>query len=47
MVKGPKGRENWVFEIILIFAFIWWTPSIAFPKGAYKVGALFAVIGRI
>jgi len=47
MVKGPTRRKNWVFEIILVFAFIWWAPSIAFPKGAYKVGALFAVTGPV
>jgi len=47
MVKGPKGRGNRVFEIILVLAFIWWAPSTAFPKGAYKVGALFAVTGPV
>ncbi len=45
MVKGSRRRETRFSGIILIFAFIWWTPSIAFPKGAYKVGAIFALTG--
>jgi branched-chain amino acid transport system substrate-binding protein len=45
MVNGSRRREARFFGIILVFAFIWWTPSIAFPKGAYKVGALFALTG--
>jgi branched-chain amino acid transport system substrate-binding protein len=45
VVKGLKRKRTRFFGIILISGFIWGIPSISFPKGAYKVGVIFALTG--
>ncbi len=42
---GSKRREISSFGIILVFALVWGIPSVALPKRAHNVGALFALTG--